>query len=264
MTGVLLACAVAATFGAVRAAVLQVCPSGCPYALPSAAVAAASAGDVVAIQGGATYVDCINVRTDSLVIIGISNPTPPGITGKICSQKGIVVNMAFNTSLVNLELYNASTGVNIAGVRHDASGRDLTMVGLHLHDNDDGVLLSSYMDTVVMEGCLLEGNGADDPSGDAHNIYANKMLPFVFRNSTSRATRLGGHLLKSRAFQTIIDCSVLPTDGGHSSRCVDACEAGAVSITGSVLQQDQGAFAFLSRPPTHSLPLKPCGDSCIP
>ena len=47
--------------------VLQVCPSGCAYTLPSLALAAAIPGDTIEIQYG-DYVDCAYVTQDNLII----------------------------------------------------------------------------------------------------------------------------------------------------------------------------------------------------
>ena len=176
-----------------QAAVLRVCPQGCTYRLPSAAVAQAQSGDEVRLAAG-TYVDCFVIpqTVRNLRVVG-----EPGaaMTGKICQQKALVVNSGLNTTLQGFELYGVSDQENVGGVRHQ--GTNLTMIGMHIHDNDDGILTNAHPvqpDYLLFDSCLFERNGWNNPSGMAHNMYIGHATLFVFRNSTSRATKKGGAL----------------------------------------------------------------------
>ena len=222
-----------------EASELRVCPQGCPYRLPSAAVAAARSGDVVRVAA-ATYTDCLVVppQLSDLQIIG-----EPGaaMTGKICQQKALLVNSGTNTTLRGLELFgvhSVADGGNVAGVRHQ--GTNLTMIGMHLHDNDDGILTSanpSRPDFLLFDSCLFERNGWNAASGMAHNMYIGHATRFTLRNSTTRATKRGGHLLKSRAVETRVEGCVLASLDGDSSREMDIPEGGIVHIQDSVMEK---------------------------
>lgn len=154
-------------------------------------MAQARDGDEVRLAAG-TYVDCLVVppTLKNLKIVG-----EPGaaMTGKVCQQKALVVNSGRNTTLQGFELFGVSDHENVAGVRHQ--GTNLTMVGMHLHDNDDGILTSAHPtepDFLLFDSCLFERNGWNNPTGMAHNMYIGHATRFTIRNSTSRATKKGG------------------------------------------------------------------------
>jgi hypothetical protein len=225
-TGMLSASAMAAT--------LNVCNSGCTYSLPSQALSAAAAGDTIQIASG-TYIDCMYITKNNITVVGIG--TMPIMTGKVCGQKGIIVTAGQNALIKNLELYGATDSDNYAGIRHDAAGFNLTLDNVYLHDNDNGLLSSAKNDTVVIKNSKLYNNGMNAASGMAHNMYIGPSASFTFQNSKSLHAKLGGHELKSRAAKTIVDGSVIATQDGEDSRCIDIPNGGQVTITNSVLEK---------------------------
>jgi hypothetical protein len=216
------------------AATLNVCQSDCSYSLPSQALTAAAAGDTISIGPG-TYNDCMYITKNNITVMGAS--TMPAMTGKVCGQKGIIVTAGQNAVIKNLELYGATDNENYAGIRHDAAGFNLTLDNVYIHDNDDGLLASATGDTILIQNSKFEHNGMNASSGMAHNMYIGRSASFTFKNSQSLRSKLGGHLLKSRARQTIVDSSTIATLDGQDSRNLDLSEGGVVKITNSVLEK---------------------------
>lgn len=220
------------------AANLSVCQSGCTYSLPSQALAAAAAGDTISIQPG-TYNDCMYITKNNITVTGVNGM--PAMTGKVCGQKGIIVTGGQNAVIKNLELYGATDNENYAGIRHDAAGFNLTLDNVYIHDNDDGLLASASGDTILIQNSKFERNGMNASSGMAHNMYIGHSASFTFKNSQSLRSKLGGHLLKSRARQTVVDSSTIATLDGEDSRNLDLSEGGVVQITNSVLEKGPGS-----------------------
>src|SRR5690606_9616571 len=94
--------------------------------------------------------------------------------------------------------------------------------------------------TLVIEDSLIEEQGHPD-SALSHLVYAGVIDRLVVRNSTLRRSRYLGHLLKSRARETVVERSLLlGLDGAHS-RLIDLPCGGALSVRDSVIQH--GAFS---------------------
>jgi hypothetical protein len=238
-----------------------VCANGCPYSMPSQALAAAGDGDTIQVEAG-TYVDCLYIGKNDITVTGVHGVA--ALTGKVCGQKGIIVTAGRNAKLANLELYGATNNDNYAGIRHDAAGFDLTLDNVFVHDNDDGILGSSNGDTIVIRNSRFVNNGMNASTGYAHNLYIGHAASFSFLNSATTHAKHAGHELKTRAAKTIIDGSVLATLDGFDSRLLDASNGGEVVIQNSVLQKsgssdnpDLVGYAFEGLTPgiTHSLTL---------
>jgi hypothetical protein len=217
-----------------QSAVLNVCPSGCSYSLPSGAMNAAAAGDTIQIQA-ATYNDCVVVNKNNITIVGINGRAK--LVNRVCLQKGIIVTTAQNAVIRNIELSGATNGENYAGVRHDGAGFNLTLDNVYIHDNDDGLLSSASGDTVLIQNSRFENNGMNNVSGMAHNMYIGRSASFSFINSVSVRAKLAGHEVKTRALKTLIDGSTIATLDGHDSRNIDAANGGQVTIRNSVLEK---------------------------
>jgi hypothetical protein len=216
------------------AATLNVCPSGCTYALPSSAMNAAVAGDTIQIQPG-TYNDCMVINKNNITVVGVNGT--PKMVNRVCLQKGIIVTAAQNAVLRNIELSGATNNDNYAGIRHDALGFNLTLDGVYIHDNDDGILSSSSGDTLLIKNSRFQNNGMNAVSGMAHNLYIGHSASVTFLNSTSNSAKLAGHEFKTRALKTVIDGSTIATLGGRDSRNIDISNGGEVLIRNSVLEK---------------------------
>jgi hypothetical protein len=177
----------------------------------------------------------MSINKDNITVTGVGGM--PAMTGKVCAQKGIIVTAAKNAVIKNLELYGATNNVNLAGIRHDAAGLNLTLDNVYIHDNDDGILGGKLGDTILIQNSRFEKNGMNDSSGYAHNLYIGEATSFTFKNSQSLRAKLGGHEIKTRAYKTVIDSSVVATLDGDDSRALDACEGGELIIRNSVFQK---------------------------
>jgi len=224
--------------------VLQVCPSGCAYTLPSLALAAAIPGDTIEIQYG-DYVDCAYVTQDNLIIRGISNASGarPKVHSKVCGRKGIFVVGSASVLIDNLELYDAvdptTNDKNWACIRFDsaAGARNLKVRNCWLHDADDGLLgnnTSTAPNVVVVEDTLFEKLGRD---GYAHGMYLGTAVDlFVLRNSVVRSNHSDGHLVKSRALRNIIECNTIASLEGVNSYGVDLPQGGDATLRDNVIE----------------------------
>lgn len=100
----------------------RVCKSGCPFTLPSQALAASVAGDTIEIEPG-VYEDCLVITLDGITVKGLVGR--PKLTGKVCEDKGVIVTKAKNTTIAGLEIANATNGNHHAGILHSQSAANL-------------------------------------------------------------------------------------------------------------------------------------------
>ncbi len=224
---------------------LDVCASGCAYALPSQAIAAAIDGDTLLIQPG-DYVDCAFLGKNNIILRGVltANGDRPKIHSKTCGRKGIFVISGANTLLENLELYGAQdTGFgdnNWAGVRFESvvSARNLIIRNCYIHHNDDGLLgnnTSSGSNVVLIESSIFQNNGR---AGYAHGMYLGTAVTlFVLRNSKVFSNIDDSLLVKSRAQSSIVECSTVAALNGLSSWALDFPQGGQVTVRHNVIEQ---------------------------
>lgn len=127
---------------ALRADTRNVGP-GQTFATPCAAVAAASAGDVIEIAAG-TYTDSCAITLAGLTLRGMNGRPKIDLSGTDhpAQYKGIYVIAADDVTIENLELsgahISADNGENAAALRVEAKG--LTVRNCYLHDNQNGIL----------------------------------------------------------------------------------------------------------------------------
>ena len=235
-TIVAIAIAAVACGGAGR--VLRVGP-GQPFAVPSAAMAAAGDGDTVRIDSAGRYEnDVALIDRDGLTIEGVG-PTRAVVhtDGRVYGRKGIWVFAAGRHDLTvrNVDLSGArvaaADGGNGAAVR--AEGAGITLLNCRLHDCQDGLLTGAGRGTVTVEHCELDHNG---PDGLTHNVYVGDVDAFVFRFNDSHDAAVG-HLLKSRAKVNWIEYNRLDDGGGAASYEVDLPDGGRAAVVGNLIVQ---------------------------
>lgn len=222
------------------AATLSVGP-GKPYAAPCGALKVAAHGDTVEIDGSKTYSgDVCTISASNLTIRGVNGRPKIDAAGQYAAGKGIWVVAGNNTTIENVEMYNAKVpDRNGAALRVD--GQHLTLRNSYLHDNENGILTSNDgVSNIVIEGCEFAHNGYGD--GFSHNLYVGKVASLVFRyNYTHDA--VVGHNLKSRAATNTIlynrfSSSPAGSAGaGQPSYEIDLPNAGTSYIIGNVIQQ---------------------------
>jgi hypothetical protein len=223
------------TFSAVAsAATLSVGP-GKAFSTPCRAFAAASNGDVVEIDASGTYSgDVCAIYPSNLTIRGVNGRPKINANGANAMGKGTWVAIGAGTVIENVEMYGARVADrNGAAIRVD--GRDLTLRGSYLHDNENGILTSNDgVSNIVIENSEFDSNGYGD--GYSHNLYVGHVNSLIFRNSYSHDARVG-HNLKSRANVNTITYSRFSSSTQQPSYEIDLPNAGSAYIIGNVIQQ---------------------------
>lgn len=237
MTSVTLALAGLAAAPGASAATRVVGP-GHPYAKPCQAIAASAAGDTVQIDaaGNGTYDGdvCASTVAD-LTIEGVGGRAHIDAAGRSSGGKAIWVLGGPNTVVRNVELSGAAVpDHNGAAIRLEGDG-DLTLSGVSIHDNEDGILVGGSAETdVVVEGSAFANNGFGD--GYSHNIYVSRARSFTMRGSSSRGAKVG-HLVKSRATVNDLLYNRLTGEGSTSSYEIDIPNGGRTRVVGNVIEQ---------------------------
>jgi len=213
--------------------VLEVGP-GKPYALPSAAAAAAQAGDVVRIAAGDYRGDVATWRASDLAICGDGGRARLYAEGRSAQGKAIWVIAGDRVIVEDIEFRDAKVpDRNGAGIR--AEGAALAVRRCAFIDNENGILGGRPGATIVIEASEFARNGAGD--GQSHNLYIGRVDRLEVRASWFHEARIG-HNLKSRAKETRIENSYF-MDGptGTSSYLIDVPDGGRVFLRGNLLHK---------------------------
>lgn len=215
------------------AATLRVGP-GERFPTPSAAAAAARAGDRILIRPG-TYRDCALWRAPDLSIEAEGGPVV--ITGPVCQGKALFVVAAPRITISGITFRGAAAPPgNGAGIR--AEGGDLTVRRARFEENQNGILTATNIPTatLVIEDSVFVRNGA--LIGEcAHGLYANTLALLAIRRSRFEATRICHHI-KSRALRTeITDTEILDGPEETASYQVDIPNGGDLVLARSTLRK---------------------------
>ena len=209
--------------------------AGKPYSQPSAAIAAASAGDTVEIWPG-QYFDCASVSTRNLTIEGHGDPASVVLTDKACAGKALLVIDAPNVTVRNLTLTRARVpDGNGAGIRME--GGDLTVDGVRFINHQDGILTASDPSwKLIVRNSDFERNGGCQ-GACAHGVYAGVIGLLRVENTRFFATKEAHHI-KSRAARTeVINCNIQDGPDGTASYLVEAPNGGSLIVRGSTLEK---------------------------
>ena len=212
--------------------VLEVGP-GKTYTVPSAAAAAARAGDVVAIAAGDYRGDVAIWSVDGLTICGVGGRARLFADGKSAQGKAIWVVRGADVTVDNVEFHDAKVADrNGAGIRIE--GSSLTIRNSGFFDNEDGILGGDNA-TVTIDRSEFARNGYGD--GFSHNLYIGHAERLVVTASWFHEAKVG-HNFKSRAKETRIENSYfMDGSGGTSSYLCDFPNGGAVTLRGNAFQK---------------------------
>ena len=216
------------------AATLQVGP-GKPYAMPSAAAAAAHDGDHIVIAAG-SYFDCAVWKANNLTIEG-AGPDATVITDKTCMGKGLFVTDGNNITISALTLTRARVpDFNGAGIR--AEGSNLTVRNVHFINNQDGLLAGDGPGkTIIVTDSVFIRNGTCGGSGCAHGIYVGHIGMLRVANTRFFETKQG-HDIKSRASRTeVTGCDIEDGPNGTASYAVEIPNGGSVVVRDNKIQK---------------------------
>ncbi|MBC7513361.1 MAG: hypothetical protein H7234_02860 [Herminiimonas sp.] len=216
------------------AATLAVGP-GKTYASPCRAFAAAADGDVIEIDAAGAYsADVCGIGRNNLTIRGINGRPKIDAGGTNAMGKGTWVVAGTGTVIENVEMFGAKVADrNGAAIRLD--GKDLTLRGSYLHDNENGILTNNDgVSNILIENSEFSRNGFGD--GYSHNLYIGHVNSLVFRGNYSHDANVG-HNLKSRADQNTIVYSRFSSSTMQPSYEIDLPNAGVAQIVGNVIEQ---------------------------
>jgi len=235
-----LALACAAVVAPASAATLSV-GAGKTYARPCQAFAVAKSGDIVEIDGSATYSgDVCGIGVSNLTIRGVNGRPKIDAAGKNAMGKGTWVVQGSNIVIDNVEMYGAKVpDQNGAALRLE--GTNFTLRNSFLHDNENGILANANASSnILVEHSEFARNGYG--TGYTHNLYIGNVGSLTFRYNYSHDANVG-HNLKSRALVNTIAYnrfSSLP-DGqagsGKPSYEINIPNAGTSYVIGNVIQQ---------------------------
>lgn len=245
MRSLLLASALSLVPAVASAATLEV-GSGKMYAKPCDAIAAAAAGDTIAISPG-TYTDSCAVTKANLTIKGVGGRPKIDLsaTDHPANYKGIYVIDADDVTLENLELTGANiscgNGANGAGVRIEA--KNTTIRSCYIHDNQNGILGGSGVLTIEYTEFARNGLGPGCTCGGCtHNLYVGQGGgKLVFRHNYSHSIATDGHLLKSRADEVEISYNRFSGEEGHDSYSIDLPNGGLAVVVGNIVEKGASA-----------------------
>lgn len=209
---------------------------GKSFAAPCAAFATSSDGDIVEIDAAGRYVgDVCGIYPNNLTIRGVNGRPKIDAGGQNSMGKGIWVLKGNGTVIENVEMFGAKViDQNGAAIRLD--GRDLTLRGSYLHNNENGILTNNDgVSNLVIENSEFSANGFG--TGYTHNLYVGHINSLIFRGNYSHDANVG-HNLKSRAeTNTIIANRFSSTEGGQPSYEIDLPNAGTAYVVGNVIHQ---------------------------
>ena len=212
--------------------VLRVGP-GQTYTTPSAAAAAAQAGDVIQIVAGDYRGDVATWRANNLTLCGVGGRARLFADGKSAQGKAIWVIAGANAVVEGIEFREATVpDRNGAGIR--AEGGDLTVRDCGFFDSDEGIL-GGDGGVIVIDRSEFARNGFGD--GQSHNLYIGAAKRLVVTASFFHEARVG-HNLKSRAQETRIENSYfMDGPGGTSSYLADFPNGGIVVLRGNLFHK---------------------------
>ncbi|GAB7189472.1 right-handed parallel beta-helix repeat-containing protein [Kineococcus sp. NUM-3379] len=234
----------AAPPAAAAGTVLSVGP-GKAFATPCAAFARAADGDVVEIDGSATYTrDVCAISRNRLTIRGVNGRPRIDAGGAAALGKGTWVVGGDGVVVDNVEMYGARVADrNGAALRLEGTG--FTLRRSYLHDNENGILSGAdAASDILVENSEFARNGHGD--GYSHNLYIGHVRSLTFRHNFSHDAHVG-HNLKSRAQRNTITYnrfSSLPAGqpgSGRPSYEIDLPNAGTSVVVGNVVQQPAGS-----------------------
>ena len=235
------------------AATLHVGP-GQTYAMPCAAIAAASANDTIQIEASGNYSGNVCAwSTSGLTIQGVNGRPHIDAAGQNAQGKAIWVIAGDDTTIDNIELSGCHVpDQNGAGIRQE--GKNLTVRRSYFHDNEDGILAADKPgSTILIEYTEFAHNGFGD--GRSHNLYINHVDTLVFQYNWSHGAVVG-HLLKTRALRNFVLYNRLTGEtGGTESYEVSMPSGGTSFVIGNLIEQpsttQNGAMLdYLSEPGT--------------
>jgi hypothetical protein len=205
------------------------------FTIPSAAAAAAQAGDVVEIDAGTYENDATAWNVSRLTLRGVNGRAHMKSNGTTVQGKGIWVIAGNDATVENIEFSGSVVpDHNGAGIRADAS--NLTVCNGYFHENESGILDGNGV--VLVEYSEFGHNGnCIDPNGCAHNMYFSANVTRLTLQYSYSHHAHEGHLVKSRAQENHILYNRIMDETGDASYEIDLPQTGRSFIIGNLIQK---------------------------
>lgn len=215
--------------------VLEVGP-GKKYAAPSAAAAAARAGDIIRIAAGDYRADVATWSVGNLTICGTGGRARLFADGRSAGGKAIWVVTGPDITIDSVEFHQAIVSdKNGAGIRAEHQSGDLHIINSGFFDNENGILTANGPVTLTIERSEFARSSVASTTRIAHNLYVGTINRVSVSASSFHEAR-EGHNVKSRAKVSVLENNYL-MDGtqGTSSYLADFPNGGQVSLRGNLL-----------------------------
>jgi hypothetical protein len=194
----------------------------------------ASDGDTVEVESGDYRRDTAIWTQRDLVIRGIGSAPRLIADGASAEGKATFIMRGDRVRIENMAFQGSRVrDRNGAGIRLER-GR-LSIAGCRFEDNENGVLTGNNQGIeLTVDGCTFIDNGAGD--GQSHNLYAGAIGRLTVIGSYFARARVG-HLLKSRARESLISYCRLSGEDGTSSYELEFPSGGRARVVGCLIQQ---------------------------
>ncbi len=131
-------------------------------------------------------------------------------------------------------------GGNCAGIKAEGVDFRLTVRRARIDNTVMGILTDNRGGRLVVEDSLIENTGLNDRSRTlGHGLYAGSIDALIVRRTTIRNVNSAGHILKSRARETVLENVRLLGEQGFHSRAIDMPCGGSLRMTNSVIQHGE-------------------------
>jgi hypothetical protein len=197
-------------------------------------------GDLVLVDAGEYRADVAVWRQRGLVIRGNGGTARLFADGASAENKGIFVFRNADAVVEEIEFRGGrSSDRNGAAIRLDPGCR-LSVNRCRFEDNETGILTSNDGSSELhLTDSAFVQNGLGD--GYNHNIYVGAIAKLTVTGCYSARPRGAGHLLKTRARESIIAYSRLTGEDGTSSYELEFPNGGRAVVLGCLIQQGRNS-----------------------
>jgi hypothetical protein len=221
--------------------------------VPSEAAKVARDGDVIDIDAADYRGDVAVWKQNDIVIRGVGGRPHLYADGSAAQGKAIWVTAGNNIRIENIEFSGCKVpDGNGAAIR--AEGADLTLLGVYIHNNEDGLLSApNPQSNIVIENSEFAHNGTT--SGSTHGIYIGRVRNFVLRGDYFHDT-VTGHHVKTRALNNYILYNRIMDYSDTASYSIDVSNGGRTFIIGNVIEkgpraENNAMIAYAMEGPTN-------------
>jgi len=192
--------------------------------------------DLVLVDPGEYRRDVAVWEQSGLLIRGNGGKVALMADGASAEDKGIFVFRRADAIVEDFEFRGSrSSDRNGAGIRLDVGSR-LSVSRCAFEDNETGILTSNdgTSELHVTDSSFVR-NGTD--GGFSHNVYVGAIRKFTFSGCYSARVKGEGHLLKSRARESVVAYSRLTGETSSASYELEFPNGGRAVVLGCLIQQ---------------------------